>query len=571
MPIMLEHHPIGAAERLRFLVGDWKQMVSSRTLGPDLSSALTVACVALPLNLALAVASGLPASVGLISGAIAGVVAGMLGGARLQVTGPEAALVPIVLLLVQRHGIGGMVVATLLCGLLQILLGVLRVGRLAKLLPAPVVRGFMAGIGLILLNSQLPRLLGLETSGTFSSVLSQGGALGVHAGGLALGVLVMACMVGLPRLHKRIPAVLVGLVVASALGALLGPELARVGSLPPGLPPPRLPSLEGIDWSALLPDAFSLALLASLGSLMSASAIDQLPAAGNHRTDHDQELMAQGMANLASSLFGGMPVMGAIVRSSVSIQAGARTRAAAVLHALLLLGVCLVAGPLVARVPIAALAGILVVVGVRLLDVPGARALWAKEPAQVAVVVVTASVIASVDLLLGLGAGVALSIALVLMNRPRTESQVRTLRLDGRPFFRSLGAAAAGQDDQPPIQRIRITGPLDFLSPGILNATLTRKPFPRYLVLDLSAVPYMDATGLKAVLDLRDCLGVRGGVLVVVARGEVARLLEQGGLPRSTPLASLVPSYDEALEQVARTHKALPSSYAPQEPPPMGA
>ncbi|WNG49631.1 SulP family inorganic anion transporter [Archangium minus] len=569
---MLEQHSVGAADRVRLLWQDWKQMVSPKTLGQDLSGALTVACVALPLNLALAVASGLPASVGLISGAIAGVVAGLLGGSRLQVTGPEAALVPIVLLLVQRHGIEGMVVATLCCGFLQILLGVMRVGRLAKLLPAPVVRGFMAGIGLILLNVQLPRLMGLPKSvGSLSSLVSQGGAGAVHWGGIALGVLVIACMVGLPRVQRRVPSVLVGLVVATVLGGLMGPELARVGELPPGLPPPQFPSLGGVDWSALLPDVFSLTILASLGSLMSASAIDQFPGFEKNQTDHDQELMAQGMANLASSLFGGMPVMGAIVRSSVSIQAGSRTRAASVLHALLLLGVCLVAGQLVARVPIAALAGILVVVGVRLLDLKGARALWEKERPQVAVVAVTASVIASVDLLLGLGAGVALSIGLLLMKRPRTEVQTRILRLDGRPYFRSLGAAAAEQDDRPPLQRIRVRGPLDFLSPGVLNTALANHPSPRYLLLDLSAVPYMDATGLQAVQDLRESIIVRQGMVVVVAQGEVARMLEQEGFPRSALSASLMPSYDEALEHIAQSHKGTVPTGAHREPPPVNA
>lgn len=531
-------------------------MVSPKTFGQDLSGALTVACVALPLNLALAVASGLPASVGLISGAIAGVVAGLLGGSRLQVTGPEAALVPIVLLLVQRHGITGMVVATFLCGLLQIVLGLLRVGRLAKLLPAPVVRGFMAGIGLILLNSQLPRLLGLpKTVGSLSSLPAQAGAWMMHGGGIAIGVLAIACMVGLPRVQRRVPSVLVGLVAATLIGGLLGPELARVGSLPAGLPVPQLPLLAGVDWSALLPDVLSLTVLASLGSLMSASAIDQFPGFEKQQSDHDQELMAQGLANLASALFGGMPVMGAIVRSSVSIQAGSRTRAASVLHALLLLVVCLVAGALVARVPIAALAGILVVVGVRLLDFRGLRKLWEQERPQVAVVAVTAIVIASVDLLLGLGAGVLLSIGLLLRARPRTELQTRILRLDGRPHFRALGAAASGQDERPPLQRIRVRGPLDFLSPGVLNTALASHPLPKYAVLDLTAVPYLDAAGLQEVLNLRDCLVMRNGVVVVVAWGEVARMLEQGGFPQSAS-ASLVSSYDDALEHIARSHKA---------------
>ncbi|MFP2962189.1 SulP family inorganic anion transporter [Myxococcus sp. 1LA] len=505
----------GWTDRPRQLWTEWKGMVSARTLPSDAGAALTVACVALPLNLALAVASGLPPEVGLVSGAVAGVVAALLGGARLQVTGPEAALVPTVLLIATKHGVAGVVVATLMCGALQVLLGFARAGRLAQWMPAEVTRGFTAGIGLLLLDSQLPRLLGVSGGASSARTLvlpSLWPDWSVQWTSVAVGAVVVACMLALPKLHRSIPAVLVGLVLATLASSfgVLSEGLARVGALPTGVPAPVLPSFAGLDFAALLPDVLALTVLASLGSLLAARALDQLPGLTDHRTDGDQELVAQGFANGASAMFGGMPVMGAIVRSSVSVQAGGRTRAASVLHAVMLLGACILAGALVARIPMAALAAILVVVGTRLLDFRGLKALATDNAGKAAVAVATALFIAWLGFLPGLGMGVLLSLARSFFSPPKANVRSLLLRTDGRPLFRSLGNGGEGLDARPPVQLLRVRGDLDVRSAANLSSALQGPPWPRHLVLDLSDVKYMDGAGLRTVRELSDVLAVRG-------------------------------------------------------------
>ncbi|GHG85067.1 SulP family inorganic anion transporter [Comamonas sp. JC664] len=549
--------PQGWMHRPKQLWTEWKEMVSPRTLPSDASAALTVACVALPLNLALAVASGLPPEVGLISGAVAGVIAALLGGGRLQVTGPEAALVPTVLLISTKHGVAGVVVATLLCGALQVLLGFARAGRLAQFMPAEVTRGFTAGIGLLLLDGQLPRLLGAVTEGTSSARLlvapASWATWSVHWGAVAVGAVVVACMLLIPKLHRSIPAVLVGLVLATLASGLgfVSEGLARVGALPTGLPLPVLPSFEALNFGALLPDVLALTVLASLGSLLSARALDQLPGLENHRTDGDQELVAQGVGNTASALFGGMPVMGAIVRSSVSVQAGGRTRAASVLHAVMLLAACILAGALVAMIPMAALAAILVVVGTRLLDLRGLRALMADNAGKAAVAVATALLIASIGFLPGLAAGVVLSLARSFFSPPKANVRSLLLREDGRPLFRSLGSGGENLDARPPVQLLRVRGDLDVRSCANLSAALQGPPWPRHLVLDLSDVKYMDAAGLRTIRELSDVLAVRGGrVLVAGARGGVAAMLQEAGTWTGSGPHALMSSMDEVIESI---------------------
>ncbi|MCE9668204.1 SulP family inorganic anion transporter [Myxococcus stipitatus] len=547
----------GWSHRSKQLWTEWKQMVSPRTLPADASAALTVACVALPLNLALAVASGLPPEVGLVSGAIAGAVAAMLGGGRLQVTGPEAALVPTVLLISMKHGVAGVIVSALLCGALQVVLGVSRAGGLARFMPAEVTRGFTAGIGLLLLDGQLPRLLGAVTEDAASARAlvhpANWSTWSIHGASVGVGLIVMACMLLLPRLHRAIPAVLLGLgvaTVASQLGAL-SEGLARVGALPTGLPTPALPSFDGLDLRALLPDVLALTVLASLGSLLSARALDQLPGLSNHQTDGNQELVGQGFANAASALFGGMPVMGAIVRSSVSVQAGGRTRAASVLHAVMLLGAAVLAGPLVARIPMAALAAILVVVGARLLDLRGLRALMTENTGKAAVAVATALLIATVGFLPGLAAGVLLSLARSFFSRPKAHVRSLWLRIDGRPLFRSLGAAGEDLGGRPPVQLLRIRGDLDVRACGDLSAALQGPPWPCYLVLDLSGVRYMDAAGLRTLRELSDVIAARGGrVLVTGARRGVATMLEADRTWTGDGPHALMASMDEVLEHL---------------------
>jgi len=504
-------------------VTSWRQMFAADTLGRDLLAGVTVACIALPLNLALAIASGVPAGVGIVTSVVAGITAALLGGARLQFTGPEAALVPVTAEIIRVHGIAGLGVAVLLAGLAQVALGLLRVGRVAKRVPVPVMQGFAAGIGLIILGRQIPRFLGLPDGVRSAAELGARPELlaDVRWLGVAVGAAVIAAMVFLPRVHKALPAVLVGLVVVTAGAWLFGLDVARVGALPSGLPAPALPSFAGVDLVALAPSVVTLVVLASLGSLLSAASLDAIThASGEEASDLDQELVAQGLANATSALFGGLPVMGAIIRSTVAVGAGARTRAAPLSHALFLLAAMLSAASLIASVPVAALAGILLVVGVRLLNFAKMRVMWRDARTDAAITIVTAIAIAVTSFLAGVALGLVLALAVRLPELWRVHLETREVNLDAR----EAAPESPRLRVRPDVLVAHVHGPLIFLAQGRLHPLLEGPPWARYVLLDLSGVPFADAEGIAELQYVAELFGTRG--TGVVLAGVPARLEE---------------------------------------------
>ncbi len=524
-------------------------MLSIRTFGSDIAAGLSVACVALPLNLALAMAAGLPASAGLVAGVVAGVVAGLLGGARLQISGPEAALVPLSLLIVERHGAAGLLGATLIAGLFQILLGIARVGRVVRFVPVPVVRGFTAGIGLLIIASQIPRWLGLPTEIRSVSTLATSSSLfaDVRPTAMVMGVLVMAALLLLPRIDKRIPASLVGLIAVTAAAAYLRLDLAFVGAIPSSLPAPTVPPLASFDLHALVPDALSLALLASLGSLLSAAAVDGIVRGKKHNSD--QELCAQGIANITSSLVGGMPVMGAIVRSSVSVEMGGRTRLASVAHAGLLFAAMSIAAPLVARIPTAALAAILLVVGVRLCNIPELFKLWRASRADAILLIATAGAIIATNFILGVAIGMALSLALFVQKHPQPKAALELVPSSSVPA--SLSGTTT-TDEPPMVAVVRVQGSMLFATDASLDAIVDASPLPRYLVLDLEDVPGVDFTGLRRITDLVEMLRSRGcETLLSGANKTVRELMQRSGASKLFASAKSFDGIEEAVAGIA--------------------
>ncbi|TSC25305.1 SulP family inorganic anion transporter [Corallococcus sp. Z5C101001] len=501
------------------LLQSWREMVQPSSLPADAAAGLSVACVALPLNVALATAAGLPASVGLVSGVVAGVVGGLLSGSRFQVTGPEAALLPMAAAIVAAHGAAGLAIATVLAGAMQVALGLVRAGRFARLIPRPVVMGFTVGIGLLLLNTQLPRLFAVEDTHANAVALVLRRTWGDHVGwlGVAAGALTALAMVGLPRLHKRIPAVLVGLTLGTVLMVTLGAGYDAVGALPRSLPMPTLPSFEGVHLASLLPAAFGLALLASLGSLLATSSLDTLTGART-QSDLDQDLMAQGLANMTAGLVGGFPVMGAIVRASASIQAGARTRAASVLHALWLFVAMALLASLVARIPIAALTAILLVVGVRLLNLEGLVAMWNQSKSTLSVVLVTALGIAVFNVFAGIGAGLALASILYVRRHGALRLEVQRVT-DASQLQRNLHTQAPETPHTPEaldLMVARVDGPILFINHLKLYDLVDGPPWAKLVVVDLSRVSLVDAAGVATLQYLAEFLAVRSAHLALV-------------------------------------------------------
>ncbi|CAM3487521.1 SulP family inorganic anion transporter [Corallococcus sp. ZKHCc1 1396] len=545
-------------QRAGELIHSWREMVHPSSLPADAAAGLSVACVALPLNVALATAAGLPASVGLVSGVVAGIMGGLFSGSRFQVTGPEAALLPLAAAIVAAHGAAGLVIATVLAGAMQVALGLVRAGRFARLIPRPVVMGFTVGIGLLLLNTQLPRLFAVENTHADAVALVMQRTWGERVGwlGVAAGALTALAMLTLPRLHKRIPAVLVGLTLGTALMVFLGAGYDAVGALPRSLPMPALPSFEGVDLAGLLPAALGLALLASLGSLLATSSLDTLTGARTH-SDLDQDLVAQGLANIAAGLCGGFPVMGAIVRASASIQAGARTRAASVMHALWLFVAMALLAPLVARIPIAALTAILLVVGVRLLNLEGLVAMWNQSKSTLGVVLVTALGIAMFNVFAGIGAGLALASILYMRRHGALRLEVQRVT-DASQLQRGLhvqSPEALNASKALDLLVARVDGPILFINHLKLYDLVDGPPWAKLVVIDLSRVSLVDAAGVATLQYLAEFLAVRSSHLALV---KVPHQLEATLEPLAKHLleARMHDSLEAALQGAGLAHGA---------------
>lgn len=346
----------------------WAAVVRRPALGPDLLAGLTVAAVALPLNVALAVASGLPPAAGLLAGAVGGAIAAAFGGAPFQVTGPAAALNVMVLGLMREFGATGVAAACLVVGVVQLLLAAGQAGGLMKRVPESVLAGFTTGVGLKLLDSQIPEVLGFDYRVLELAQMMHRPAWLHHVSWLAAVCgLFVAFLVTTLQSFKRFPAAIVAIGAITFVSAYLRWDIARVGPVTAALPAPSLPVVPDERWLDLVVKTLPLALLAGVESLLSARAIDRMTPDGKPHSPN-LELFGQGLANLAVGLVQGMPVSGVIVRSSVNVQSGARTRLASLFHGVFLLAAVLYLGQAIARVPLAALAGLLCVVGWRLVE-----------------------------------------------------------------------------------------------------------------------------------------------------------------------------------------------------------
>jgi SulP family sulfate permease len=362
--------PSGLDEIRTTLRHRWGEIASQGLSYHDVLAGLTVATVAIPLNVALAIAAGCPPSAGLVAGAIGGFVSAALGGSNYQVSGPAAALNVMVFGIVAEFGIGGAAAAALVCGLVGVLIGVLGYGRLANLLPKLVLAGFTTGVGLKLLDQQVPILLGSDLA--LWHMLSDFWAMEwlreVEWLSVVCGMLVAWITVGLAHL-KSFPSALLGIVIATFIAYELDWNVAVVGEVDLTDLALSIPSLvEGKSWFALILVALPLALLSCAESLISAKAVDDM---SGHKSGYNAnaELFGQGLGNLTTGLFGGMPVTGVIVRSSVNLQSGARTRLAAMCHGVILGVVAYFFGQSLAIIPVSALAGLLVVIAWRLIKI----------------------------------------------------------------------------------------------------------------------------------------------------------------------------------------------------------
>ncbi|MEJ8281319.1 SulP family inorganic anion transporter [Pseudonocardia spirodelae] len=524
-----------------------------RALRADLAAGVTVGVVALPLALAFGASAGVGPAAGLVTAVVAGVVAAVAGGSHVQVSGPTGAMAVILAPIVATHGTAAVALVSVLAGLIVLVAGVARLGRLAGLLPWPVVEGFTLGIACIIALQQVPAALGVPAAAGHDTVgtavraavaaVSDAGPRTAWTLGVVAAVVVLVAV--LPRLHPGIPASLVAVVVVTVVTELAGAPVPRIGALPGSLPLPVVPDLDPATVRALAGPALAVAALAAVESLLSARVAASMTRTGYRA---DRELVGQGLASVASGLFGGMPATGAIARTAVNVRAGARTRLSAVVHALVVLGVlCLAAGP-VGRIPLAALAGVLLVTSTRMIPARTVRTVLGAGRAAAVTFAVTAVLTVAVDLVVAIEIGIAVAAFFAL----------RRLARDAVVHREALPGPATGGDEH--IALFRLQGALFFgAADRILTAVLEGAAGAQVVVLRLSGLGILDATGARALGEIVDTLEARG--LTVIVKGVRAEhrdvLSGVGALAGLRHPSHLHSDLDAALAH-ARTHVRRP-------------
>lgn len=521
----------------------------------DLVAGLTTGVVALPLALAFGVAAGMGARAGLVTAIVAGLLAAIFGGSRVQVSGPTGAMAVVLLPISLEYGPRGVLVAGVLAGLLLVAAGCLRLGRYVAFLPLPVVEGFTAGIAAVIALQQLPAALGVTDAGTGGTAVVAWRAVTHFArhpsyAALAVSLGVVLVMTAGHRLTHLVPISLLAVVVATIIAEVADLDLARIGAIPAGLPWPALPHASLHEIGALLPAAVAIAALAGIESLLAATVADGLSDGPGH--DPDRELTGQGLANVAAPLFGGMPATGAIARTAVSVRAGATSRLAAVVHALLILGVVVVAAPLVAGIPLAALAGVLLATAGRMADLRALRTLF--RATRSAALVLSATLLATVllDLIRAVEIGVAAA-AILALRQVAHNARLETLpTTDG-----DAGESTHDLIDEH-IVVFRIEGALFFATAHRLLGELLDVADVRVVILRLSGLAHLDTTGARLLADAIAGLEARGVVVLLSGpRPEHRRLLASlGALDELRNEGHLFDRVDSALEH-ARAHVQL--------------
>lgn len=465
-----------------------------RTWKSDLLAGLTVGIVALPLALAFGVSSGVGAEAGLITAVVAGFIAAVFGGSNVQVSGPTGAMVVVLAPIVANHGVASVVIVGLLAGVFVLVMGIFRLGRAISFIPWPVIEGFTLGIAVIIFLQQIPAAVGSpEFAESPSALISAWNAIAATNLNLALwslGVvlLVALMMVAIPQVLPLVPGSIVAIVVVTLLAELTGSPLQRIGELPSSLPLPALPEFAGISVGELIVPALAVAALAAIESLLSARVAASMANTGLFNPN--RELIGQGLASVGSALFGGMPATGAIARTAVNVRSGAQTRMAAIVHSVVLLAVVYIATGPVSRIPLAALAGVLMVTAVRMVPSRAAWRILRSTKHDALIFVITAVITVTLDLVEAVVVGILVTVLF----------SVRALFMRGKVHRVALPGSAQPSDER--IALFRIEGALFFGVAEKIHEEVTTLPDVTVVIIQLSGVQFLDATGAQILAEI---------------------------------------------------------------------
>ncbi|MFO1493496.1 MAG: sulfate permease [Lysobacterales bacterium] len=534
----------------------WREGYGLAELRRDLVAGLTVAIVALPLAMALAIASGAPPEKGLHTAIIAGFLISALGGSRVQIGGPTGAFIPVVFAVIERHGYDGLVLATLMAGVMLLLAGWARLGLLMRYMPQPVITGFTAGIGVIIFSSQLRDLFGLQMDKVPAEFLPKMAALwnaaptvNLAALGLALGCI--ALIVLLRKVAPKWPGFLIAVVGGTLAAILLNLPVETIGSrfggLPSAMPDFALPTITLERVRALLPDAFTIAFLAGIESLLSAVVADGMTGQ-RHRSN--AELVAQGVANTASALFGGLPATGAIARTATNVRAGARSPISGMAHALFVLIFMLALSPIMSYVPLAALAAVLVIVAWGMSEIERFRHLMRAPLGDRGLLLLTFLLTVMVDLTVAIEVGLVVA-AFLFMHRMAT-----TVEVEGHTLADEIEQSGDEVDMRSRlpagVEAFRIIGPLFFGATSHLEDALRSfrdTGYPKVFILRTRLMPLIDASGVNTLEVFMAQLRKAGTLLILSGlQPQPRQVLERMGFAEREGELLLARDFEHAIE-----------------------
>lgn len=527
---------------------------SMRSFSHDLASGVTVGLVALPLAMAFGIASGVTPQAGLYTAVVAGFVISALGGSRVQIGGPTGAFVVIVAGIVARFGMAGLSLVTLMAGVLLLIMGITGLGSAVKFIPRPVIIGFTNGIALLIASTQIKDFFGLRTGSVPSSFLPRMQMLIASLGSLqwqtvAVAAATLAIILAWPRFNKRVPGSILAVLSCTAIAALLHLRVetigTRFGGIPQGFPPFSLPRLHAEHILPLLPSAFTVALLGAIESLLSAVVADSMI---GDRHNSNVELVAQGLANIASPLFGGIPATGAIARTATNIRSGARTPISGMVHAFTLLLILLVAAPLARFIPLATLAAVLMVVAWNMGEWREIGGVLRLAKTDIAVWAVTFALTVVADLTVAVGVGMALAALLYIYRIAET-----TTVLPVTEEYLRDGQAHILQDKEipPNVTILRIHGPFLFgATQKLEEATRHLSAFPAIVILRLRNMTALDATGMYELeVFARRLRGTGRTLLLCGARDQPAELLAGTDFVERIGSRNILPNVQAALDR----------------------
>ncbi|MEI6085438.1 MAG: SulP family inorganic anion transporter [Verrucomicrobiota bacterium] len=519
----------------------------------DLAAGVSVGIVALPLAIGFGIASGVTPGQGLWTAIIAGFLISALGGTLVQIGGPTGAFVPILAGIVAAYGYGGLAVATLMAGVILVVMGLLKLGSLIKFIPYPVTSGFTSGIAVIIFIGQLKEFLGFaavmprHTPHQIATVVMN--LPGIHVATLGIGVLALAILILWPKRWRRVPSSIVAVLVCTLVAMIMKLDVATIGSkfggIPRGLPELTLPKLSFDQFQSLLIPAFTIAMLGAIESLLSAIVADGMI---ESRHDSNQELVGQGIANIVCPFFGGISATGAIARTATNIRSGARTPVAGLVHSVTLLVIMLVAAPWAKFIPLTALSAVLIMVAYRMGEWENFRELAHSTKSDFGVMVITFALTVIFDLTIAVGVGLSMA-AVLFVRRMEEISHIRLVTPETE--MDSGGGSIRGKVVPEGVLVYRIEGPFFFGAAEKLETALERySTVPRVVIFRMRNVPAVDATGLHALEIMLDKFHRKGTQLILSGiQPQPMKVLYNAGFVDKIGLDNVCANIDVALSR----------------------